>query len=231
MKNKVTKRPVEPLCILLTLAAIFMITFIGRTITVQAAEKFPTVPKTKTLLYYPSMPDGKFDDSTFVWGGVVYNISNLKSSNPKVATLKNLSDDYNTAIDIVLKKAGTTKVSFTLTKGKESKRYTVKVTVHKYENPVKAFKIGKKNYAANFKKKSYLFSAKKISGKITITAAKGWKVKKIQKNSINNKGTQKFTTLKNGKNYTFTPFSQLIVTCQNKKTKVVEKIFLQVGQP
>lgn len=109
-------------------------------------------------------------------------ITNLKSSNPSVATVskEKMSGSENASIVVLAKKAGKTVVSFTVKYGtglKKSKKLKLNVTVKKYTNPCKSFKIGTKEYASYFKSTTFGFA--KGSGKtlkVSVKARSGWKL-------------------------------------------------------
>ena len=115
-------------------------------------------------------------------------ISNVKSSNPKVATIQLdhhvYSGTHVYSINVTIKKAGTTKLSFKW----GGKKYNIKYIVKKYTNPVKAFKIGSKDFASRFAPKALTHAGMYVSmgskatsynGKVQIQPAKGWKISKI----------------------------------------------------
>ncbi|MFR2368125.1 MAG: hypothetical protein ACLS8T_10595, partial [Anaerobutyricum sp.] len=66
-------------------------------------------------------------------------------------------------------------------KGKSGKQYITNLTINKYVNPVKKFKIGSKNLASQFKKSGdgYAKIKKTQKQKISIKTKKGWKVSSI----------------------------------------------------
>lgn len=97
----------------------------------------------------------------------------VKSSNPKVATVKVKSKN----IVVTAKKTG--KVTITIKKG--SKNYRCKVTVSKYANPISSVKVGKTTISGKkFNTNNYMnFKYSKYAGKKTavkIKMKKGWKL-------------------------------------------------------
>ena len=66
-------------------------------------------------------------------------------------------------------------------KGKSGKQYITNLTINKYVNPVKKFKIGSKNLASQFRKSGdgYAKIKKTQKQKISIKTKKGWKVSSI----------------------------------------------------
>lgn len=83
-------------------------------------------------------------------------VLSFKSSNTKV--IKAWTEKSESTVDkrvypmLKLKKPGTAKLTLTYKSGSKKYKYTVKVQVIKYQNPLKTFKIGKKNYAYVFNK-------------------------------------------------------------------------------
>lgn len=83
------------------------------------------------IIVYDPLPNGK--------------ISNIKNSNPDVVKVE--LDEQFGAIRVNVLKEGTSKVSFRYA----GKAFTQKITVVKYEDPCKSFKIGSTNYTKYFK--------------------------------------------------------------------------------
>jgi len=100
-------------------------------------------------------------------------ITNAKSSNTKVATVKILKQGKYTTLRVIMKKAGKTKITYKLGGKKKSATLYVK----KYKNPVKQFKVGSTDYASKFDKARYAYSDTKLKGVVKITPAAGWKLK------------------------------------------------------
>lgn len=148
-------------------------------------------------------------------------VTNLKSSNTKVLKAK---WDKNDPEYIVLKfkKAGKATVSFNLVYGNKTKALKSKVTVRKYQRPCSVFKVGKKNYVSQFKGKSYHRITYKGDKKykISVKAAKGWKLKEIYYYSDKTKNDKKIknnATIKcSGKKGSY---AGVYASFQNKKTK------------
>ena len=76
-----------------------------------------------------------------------------KSSKKSVVRVKYMEifDAYGKMPYLIAKKPGKATVTFTIKKGKKTKKLTTKVTVVKYKNPMKKLMIGNKNYAYEFK--------------------------------------------------------------------------------
>lgn len=137
-------------------------------------------------------------------------MKNLKSSNTAVATVSQRKYRGSYYVDINLKKAGTTIVSFK----EKSKTYRVKVIVKKYVNAVSSVKIGATTLpSSKFKSHAVInlnyskFAKKKA--KVTIKLKNGWELagnsfwyfqKGWTQYSINNKNKKKIT-IKGGKGF------------------------------
>ena len=115
-------------------------------------------------------------------------ITETKSTDTSVATVDvdKFSESGRTYyyLQVMIKKTGTTKISFKL----GGKKHTVKYVVKPYKNYLKSFKVGSKNYKAQFDPgkddyASYIVGAsakaKSISGKVQVKLKSGWKIKKI----------------------------------------------------
>ncbi len=160
----------------------------------------------------------------------VYSIANIKkkdkivkvkSSNTKVATAE-ATTEYKTglpALRVIPHKAGNTKITIVIKRG--GKTYTSGMTVHvvNYNNPLKSFKIGSKEYADLLNETSN--TSDSLSGKAKVKAvAKGeWKVTGLYTYD-NRKGKGK--SYKNGKNVNLDKATQVSVLIQNKKNKKIQ---------
>ena len=101
-------------------------------------------------------------------------ISKLKSSNKKVVKVKKLSDG---GFQLWINKTGTAKITYVIN---GHNRLEI-MEVLKYGNPCKSIKIGKTDFAGEFNNKPILSLRRdKLSGKITVKAAKGWKLMDIR---------------------------------------------------
>lgn len=116
--------------------------------------------------------------------------------------------------DIKSKKAGKTTLTLTIKVGNSVREYSCKLTFQKYqENPVKSFKVDKKNFSSAFspkkvkvaangeiprpattKKQSLKLKKKQNKVKINVKLKKGYKLKSIRR-------SDGFTKIKNGKKY------------------------------
>lgn len=127
-------------------------------------------------------------------------IVNIESSDPKVVKIDKYTWDEDTGEcngSIIFKKksAGTATISYDLVWGKqkqywqgmkqlngsgEMKHFETKITVLKYQNPCKYFKLGNTDIKKKFKKSPKNWKSVKAGQyKISIKACKGWKLAKI----------------------------------------------------
>ena len=164
--------------------------------------------------------------------GDAKSIAKEKSSNTQVATVavyKTTTGGTWYNMVVTLKRPGATKLSYT----HAGKKHAVNYVIKKYANPIKAFKIGAKNYASLFTAKkmqcnsngsySAATPAKAFNGKMKITPAAGWKV-----NSIHTSTSAGIAKLKNGSKLKATTFLQ--VEMKNKKTGQLENfLFSAMG--
>ena len=130
---------------------------------------------------------GKVYDSVTKKGETFYlsypngakKISNAKSSNTKVATVKVKSfkngKKTQTTLQVTKKATGKTKITYKL----GGKKKTATLIVKKYQNPFKTFTVGSKNLTKKFAKARQVTVQSELSGKITVKANSGWKIAKI----------------------------------------------------
>lgn len=127
---------------------------------------------TMTLYSKQSVKNNPYANTSYI--AYIENAKvSVKSSNPKVATVKVKSKN----IVVTAKKTG--KVTITIKKG--SKNYRCKVTVSKYANPISSVKVGKTTISGKkFNTNNYMnFKYSKYAGKKTavkIKMKKGWKL-------------------------------------------------------
>ncbi len=144
-------------------------------------------------------------------------ISNLKVEDGSVVELALSSDKKN--VTYRLKKAGKTKISFKYA----GKTLSTTISVEKWENPCSKFMLGKENLKKNFDKSGNFTQVtkkdKKITQKISVKAAPGWKIVSIgiyrgkgKKVKNNSKVTLDSSSGKDAMG------SSLAVIFQNKKT-------------
>ena len=151
-----------------------------------------------------------------------------KSSNEKVVQV-NAQNNY---VQLGTQKKGKATVTITVTKGGTVKNYKMAVTVVKYTNPVKTFKVGSVNYAKDFKKllqrHNTLIPTKKAT--VTVKANSGWKIKNIVFSCVMGNQSQS-ATIKNKSSFDFSKYSSawhksIIVELYNKTTKLTSCIYL-----
>lgn len=124
-----------------------------------------------------------------------FKVKNLKTSNPKIATVrvKKTTEEtyrpqkgklkkkyYDWTVELSAKRPGTTKVSFDLVKGKKKTKYVYNLTIEKYTNPFSYFIIGKKNYTKKFNEEYgdsiSIYTKKAVKNKkLNFKLKPGWK--------------------------------------------------------
>ena len=152
-------------------------------------------------------------------------ITNLKNSNPNVVKL-NLNQEYG-IIGYTILKEGISKVSFRYA----GKTLTQKITVVKYEDPCKSFKIGSTNYTKYFKKSRHFNHnnrKKDITATIKIVPKKGWKLTKIEVQNMYD-GTKKARNNSKIKLSIKGTGTGVYAYFKNIKTGIVEELFLGYG--
>lgn len=189
--------------------------------------------KTFTLSYKGKAHDLGYRD--FYSGKVAgKKITDVKSSNKKVATAKVLEQSYdgntNYYLRVTMKKAGTTKISFK----HNGKKYATKFVVKKYSNPISSLKVGSTEYASycdpgKLGTSCYYASptnvpVKAFAGKVSVKPKSGWKVtsiltypKDVGYKEIKNGGTTKSTEM-------------LGVLLENNKTGQFEGFYLNAAK-
>ena len=179
-------------------------------------------------------------------GNYDIEIESVKSSNPSV--LKPKKGEY--VYFVLPRKNGSAKLTVTYTAGSGKKKtFTTTVKTRTYQNPVKQFKIGSTSFTKKFAKMGECqydnryqdsFAAtgclyddvpnakKYVKGKLNVKPAGGWKIVKLQKFDAKK---SKWSTLKNGKNYTFKCASdRLVVTLKHTKSGYIRTLtVLEMG--
>ena len=155
----------------------------------------------------------------------------VSTSNSKVLTAKNNYGNLNLSI----KKAGTATVSYTIRDYDKNKKVKVKDTVkiYNYTNPVKSFKIGKKQLASKFKSSPFCSTSKGLKGKLSVTLNKGWKLISIRQAAsgsaprlmLNSLMGRKVSKLSNGKTVDIKK-GAIQITVYNTKQKYYSCIIL-----
>jgi len=204
-------------CVLICMAA--------SSVVVSAA---PCVYANKlSLLYYPKEKSfNNYDEICFLFCTKNTSVKNLKSSNAKIATAK-WSKKSPEMVAFRTKGAGKVVVSGDLYEGKKLvKRFKIKLTVHKYVNPLKSFKINGKENVKRFNKKDLIYHEAKVKNgekvKVSVKPKAGWKIEGISYERI---WTDKSTPVKNGRTITIengpkNRDTYLEVTLYNKTKKL-----------
>ena len=123
-------------------------------------------------------------------------------------------------LGLTFKKAGTATVSYKW----KGTTHTVKFKVYAYANPLKSFKVGSKQFVSKFKKSAVGYYGPYYGGKVVVSSAKNWTIKKIL--TLGEAGTK---TIKNKTKIKKGKVDFVIVTLKNKKTQVVQKVSLNLG--
>lgn len=149
----------------------------------QAASTYYISNSSKNMVFYSAPDDLPAKYTTIkVYNQKTYkkpkasSIKSLKSSNPSVA--KPYIDTTGEIRVYFFKKPGKATISFKI--GGQTLKTTL--TVKKYSNPVSTFKIGKKDFTSRFNSTTecnYFHTAAMNNQKVTIKAAKGWKITSI----------------------------------------------------
>lgn len=153
------------------------------------------------------------------------SIKKLKSSNGKIldATWKK---DEKIILSRVFK-IGKATITGVLYEGKKKvKKFTIHVTVHKYKNPVRIFKLGNINYASKYNKSDTVIDnrkfLKKKKLKVYIKPKKGWKLQCIY--LANRKNHIQIRRLSNGSTFTRKKAAYMGVILYNRKSKHPEHL-------
>lgn len=193
--KKITKR---------ILALVVAMTMLLAAVPVYAAPIYADMEKTKTITFYPSSADNKsmetlYGENSIGYVGGTSSIS-LKSSNTSIATVtKRKVDDKMYIVYVVAKKTGTVTVTMTVNK----KKYTSKVTIKKYENPISSIKVGKTTFSGSKFNKNIKYNVKysqfqNKNANVTVKLKSGWKVFNDGNLEYIRKGWNKSEFFKNG---------------------------------
>ena len=149
------------------------------------------------------------------------SIVNLKNSNVKVVKVKKGKLDGVPCITFFPLKAGTSKVTFTLKWGKNTKKFSCTFVGYKYISPVQEFYVGAKQYAPQLEKYQNvgvkLKSNKSIKNqRVKIKLKNGWVMRSL--GGDYNYG-EKFFQIKNNTKITVKPGTSIDLYAYNKKLK------------
>ena len=191
----------------------------------EVAVQLKKIPAKMSTYYFP--PKGNdFDmwNRVFLPEGIRIKESKCKSSDPDVAVVEKDGGvgDEDIYYFITLKKPGKTTLKIPV---KNEKTYTLKLTVTKFKNPLKQFKIGKKNYTKRYASSTDygLKGRKNVEGILSIKPAKGYKLKKITIYQVYHQDdgyqSHDIQTVKDGDYIKMEYSSEMIIRLQNKSTK------------
>lgn len=217
MKKQLTK-------ILSMMLVFVMVMCLVPPVEAMASSK-PHYPINSTYRYYPKDKAANKTSHAFGNYNTNHKITNLKSSNKKVATIsKNYRNNY-TYLNVTTKRAGKTTISFSVKIGSKTYKYKSTITVTKYTPPLKSIKIGSTNLSSRFNKNDThnLGGKKTYKGKINIKLNKNWKIVSINFFTANGK----LKKLKNKDSVTLKKNCDLFVNCYNKKTNKWETVWIQ----
>ncbi len=158
--------------------------FTPQTATISEAAGTYYIPSTYKNMTYYAVP--KDLSATYVLLKVYHSkthqkprassIKALKSSNPSVA--RPYLDKNGEIRVYFFKKAGKASISFKI--GKQTLKSNI--TIKEYSNPLKTFKIGKKDFTSKFKASTeynYFHVSNLNNQNVMIKAAKGWKISSL----------------------------------------------------
>ena len=150
----------------------------------------------------------------------------VTSSNKKIVEAKVTTD--NKAVGLFANKVGKAVVTVKVkNKSGKTSSYPINVTVYKYTNPVKKFKLGSKSFS--FKKKCSVewtpdggLYDDVIKAKLSITPNAGWKLQKIY--TSGDKVVKNNTTVKiDGKKFTY-----FLAVFYNAEKKLLETVDVDI---
>lgn len=150
-------------------------------------------------------------------------IKNAKSSNPSVAAVQVHKQKKNYSLLVSTKKAGTTKITFTIQRGKKSWNYAVKYTCFKYSNPFKMLKVGTSDLTKKFAKNRFFAgNGANYTGAVQVQLKSGWKLKSIElEDYTENQENPGITKLNNGDTVESLTDRTLVVYVQHTKSGAV----------
>ncbi|MCD7735910.1 MAG: hypothetical protein LUI07_02920 [Lachnospiraceae bacterium] len=196
----------------------------------QASAASIDVPDSLILTLYASKDLNAAGDSKSVSALTLISsgkVTGLKSNDTSIVKIYKNTVDDGTEILLLPKKTGTTKVSFKV----GNKKYTTKITVKKYVNPISSVTVGDtKISSSKFKTLSYAnlkyadYKGKKV--KVTFQLKSGWSLTSGYINVFY--ANSKTTSVKNGKKITISGGKgcALLVLVQKDSTGQTELINL-----
>lgn len=140
-----------------------------------------------------------------------YSVGNCKSTKKSVASVKGKSQKAY----ILVRKAGSADLTIKAKKAGSGKykKYKTTVTAYEYTNPFKTFKIGKKSYKKRYDSSLLYGTTGALKGKVTIKAAAGWKLVRIEKMGP---GDDDFVKIENGSSVNIPQMGEVRVTMKHK---------------
>ena len=174
-------------------------------------------PKGTITVFY--FTDSKYQDLNYSFLGAYKTSAKVKaakSSNKKVMTAKCTNNERTHYVDLHFKKPGKAKLTYKF----KGKKHTVTFIVKKYKNPLKTFKIGKKNILSKFNKVYYEVAPANCTGELKVKAKSGWKITKIKKYT-----GSAAKRIKNGSKIG-KGTSSMVLTVKHKKTGIKHELFL-----
>ena len=152
-------------------------------------------------------------------------LSKSRSTNKKVVEAPQGYYDSKTGVYRIsgtALKAGRAKISFSLKVKSKTYKYSMTITVKKYTNPFKSFKLGNKEFASKFNKKTYVPYILKGSKTVKIVPKKDWKLVSIR--GLTRPGA-KPVIIKNGAKISVKDdYWHICVMMKNKKTGVAQEV-------
>ncbi|WP_029323770.1 hypothetical protein [Butyrivibrio sp. AE3004] len=147
---------------------------------------------------------------------ISFNVADKSICSAKLIKTKNKGKIYYSCY-ITPKKAGTTDITCTVTRGAQV--YTTKYTFTgvKYDKPISSIKIGKKDYAKALKKSPYLYGTKlKGTQKIDVQTTDRYTVESISVSD--GKKNSKLAMYENGDTVNLKKCAHLIVLLKDKQS-------------
>ena len=221
--SAVTRRPVLSVAALAVIAVVAGLLVLATCPgSAYAAPRFDTAKSPQVVVFNSAFDESSDANQTELRApkgenDLSNNLTKCKSSNESVLKVAYI---FSNSIQFTMKGVGTA----TVTLKYKGKTYKIKYDVKKYVNPVKTLKIGKSNYASEFKKTNYsVDNAGKLKGKLNVVPAKNWTLKSAELGYYTKGLNYKTKTVKNGAKINGV---YLTLTLKNKKTKAVEKLFI-----
>lgn len=194
-----------------------VLTFILSGMCILPVSAARTIQQGEDVLYYS--PKDKWSNVIYApvyYNGIPLKVLSVKSSNKKVISVS-ISEDRSEVIQRVRKPG---RANLVIKAKSKNRTYKIKQTlvVRKYKNPVKTFKVGKKDYASVFKNRMVhsIKGKAAIKGKLSIVPQKGWEISEIVLDNFKN---QVYRSIRNNRNINLKRGQNSLSVCfQNKQT-------------